>query len=509
MIKKILKKFGFEKQEAKVIEEKKPRRAPDSDYRQSRHFSTFDNVQNVQEKIDKYWSRNFKQPFAQSKYTMDAMDSADTLKRPMADDLVIPELQALWFASQTFIGYQLCALLSQNWLISKACLIPAKDATRNGYTISVSDGSDVSSEILNEIKRLDGLYKVNKNLIEFVQMGRVFGIRIAMFVVDVDDPDEYYKNPFNPDGIKPYTYKGISQIDPYWITPKLDSNAAADPADINFYEPTWWYINGRLVHRTHLIIFRTEEIADILKPTYFYGGVPVPQKIAERVYCAEKTANEAPMLTLTKRTDVIKTDTAKATADYPSFLARVQQWVHNRDNYGIKVVDIDEDIQQFDTGLADLDSVIMTQFQLVAAACNVPATKLLGTSPKGFNATGEHEEANYHEELQSIQEHDLTALLNRHHLMVLYSEIIPKYNVEPFNIEITWTELDAMTAKEQAEVNRTRAETGRILMETGAINSSEERARIIEDPDSGYNGLSEYDSDEDEEFSEFSIYRDE
>ena len=30
----------------------------------------------------------------------------------------------------------------------------------------------------------------------------------------------------------------------------------------------------------------------------------------------------------------------------------------------------------------------MTQYQLAASVANVPATKLLGTQPKGFNATG-------------------------------------------------------------------------------------------------------------------------
>ena len=61
------------------------------------------------------------------------------------------------------------------------------------------------------------------------------------------------------------------------------------------------------------------------------------------------------------------------------------EWAGLRDNYGVKVIDKDaEDLTQFDTGLADLDVTIMTQYQLVAAIAGVPATKLLGTTPKGF-----------------------------------------------------------------------------------------------------------------------------
>src|SRR5208283_727514 len=119
-------------------------------------------------------------------------------------------------------------------------------------------------------------------------------------------------------------------------------------------------------------------------------------------------------------------------ADQPGghgFTARMQQFVFNRDNYGVKFVGLEDGYERLDTSLADLDAVIMTQYQLVAAIANVPAVKLLGTSPKGFNTTGEFEEANYHEELSSIQSHDLTPLIERHHLLVIHSEIAPRFNI--------------------------------------------------------------------------------
>ena len=490
MIKKLLDKMGYAPKQ-KMVETAEPKRE-----RARQVFSTDDYKENIQTRIDELWDRTFKNPYlpavaldsAAADKPSFAMDNQLSVKAPYLGNMVIPELQVLWYASQSFIGYQLCSLLSQNWLISKACLMPAKDATRNGYEITVNDGVDVDPEILDQIRKLDETYRLNYNLIQFVQMGRVFGIRIAMFIVESDD-EEYYQKPFNPDGVMPGSYKGISQIDPYWITPQLDTEAAGNPASINFYEPTWWIINGKPVHRTHLVIFKTEEVSDILKPTYIFGGVPIPQKIAERVYAAERCANEAPLLTLTKRTDVVKADMAQATAEFPGFNERVQQWVYNRDNYGIKMLGLDEEMQQFDTSLADLDAVIMTQYQLVAAAANVPSVKLLGTSPKGFNTTGEFEEANYHEELESIQTHDLSPLIERHHLLLIRSEIAPKYKIKPFDTTVSWNKLDAMTAKEQVEVNKFKAEAGRFLIESGAISPEEERQRVIADPNSGYAGL--------------------
>jgi hypothetical protein len=456
-------------------------------------FFTTDNVNrhNMPMALDRAIERTFAldhMPKMGAKFNGIAMDQGPNLKSQFATNGVIPSAQLLWYASQSFIGYQFAAMLAQHWLISKCCLMPAKDATRNGYEITVNDGVEVDAKVLDAIREADVKYKINKNLIEFVQMGRVFGIRIAMFVVNSPDP-QYYEQPFNPDGITPGSYRGISQIDPYWISPELGPQAAGNPGAIDFYEPTWWRINAVKVHRTHLIIFRTEELPDILKPAYIYGGIPIPQKIYERVYCGERTANEAPMLALTKRTDVITCDVTKAIGQQAAFDMKMQMWAYNRDNYGVKTIGEDEKMEQFDTSLTDLDAVIMTQYQLVAAAANVPAVKLLGTPPKGFNSTGEFEEANYHEELQSIQTHDLSALLERHHLILIRSEIAPAFGIEPFATCVTWNPLDAMTAKELAELNKMKAETGASLINNGAIDPEDERQRVINDPDSGYSGV--------------------
>jgi uncharacterized protein len=422
------------------------------------------------------------------KFTMDAANTTN-VKIQANMQQAMPELLMMWYGVQGFIGYQACAIIFQHWLVRKACVMPAKDAIRNGYELTINDGTQVNEEIIDAIRNYDKEYRINNNLLEFLTMGRVFGIRVAMFKIDSDDPEFYFK-PFNIDGIKPGSYKGIVQIDPYWVTPQLDMEASGDPASMHFYEPTWWNVSGKLIHRTHLIIFRNGNLPDILKPTYMYGGMPVSQLIYEKVYNAERTGNELPLLTMTKRLYSLKTDIAEAIANQVEFTNRIQQAVYLRDNYGYHTIDLNEEIQQFETNLADADNVTMTLYQLVAAAANVPITKLLGTTPKGFNATGEYDEASYHEELKSIQVHDLTPFIERHHLLLINSEIAPRFGISPFSTTIEWKPLDEMTAKELADINKIKADTDIELIQGGAISPEETRQRLIQDPQSGYSGLS-------------------
>lgn len=399
---------------------------------------------------------------------------------------LVPFQQLDWYANQGFIGWQTAALLSQNWLIDKACTMPGDDAVRNGWDLSAPEGIDLDAEKLAYIKKLDKQLKIKQNCREFVKMGRIFGIRIALYLVDDID----YELPFNPDGVKPGSYKGIAQIDPYWIAPLMDRTAASNPAAKDFYEPTWWIINGKRIHKSHFAIMRNgDEVPDILKPAYLYGGIPTPQKIFERVYAAEKTANEAPMLAMSKRMTVMQLDLSQAAANSQEFTARMEFWASLQNNFGVKVIGEADTIQQFDTSLAEVDTTIMTQYQLVAAAANVPATKLLGTTPKGFNATGEYEESSYHEYLESIQENELQELVDGHYLRLVRSFIAPKFAMETFELDVVWKPVDSPTAAEQAELNSKKADTDSKLVAAGAIDGFDVRQRLINDPDSGYHGL--------------------
>jgi len=446
------------------------------------------------------------QPAFHGDFAMDdSSNGVASFKMYAAGNNSVSDAVVYWYASQGFIGAQLCGILAQNWLINKACAMPGDDAIRKGYNVVSVDGDELDPEAVKIINSYDRSFRLNWNMREFIRKGRIFGIRIAMFKVQSTD-QQYYEKPFNIDGITAGSYKGIVQVDPYWTAPMLDNASSSQPDTLHFYEPTWWLINGKKVHRSHLIIFRHAEPVDVLKPQYIYGGVPLTQQLMERVYAAERVSNEAPQLAMSKRTTVWLTDMEAVMSDSNAAISRLQQWAAYRDNYGVKLGDKEGDeFSQFDTSLADFDSLIMTQYQLVAAIAGVPATKLIGTTPKGFNSTGEYEEASYHELLESIQTHDLSPLAERHHALVIKSYVEPQLG-KKMEVETTlnWLPLDTPTAQELAATNLAKAQAGQVLITSGAISSEDERQRVATDKTSGYNeiGIMEEDRPEAEELAD-------
>jgi phage-related protein (TIGR01555 family) len=409
-------------------------------------------------------------------------DGTGMLKQGTQSEYTVPCGLQNWYASQGFIGYQACAIIAQNWLVDKACSMAGEDAARNGWVIKARGGEDLDEEEHEKIIQEDKKYKVKDNLIELNRFKNVFGIRVAIFKVKSDDP-LYYEKPFNIDGVTEGSYEGISQVDPYWMMPVMTSKGTGDPSSIGFYDPEFWVISGKKYHKSHLVIVRGPQPADILKPTYIFGGVALTQRIYERVYAAERTANESPLLALTKRTMAIHADLDKVMADQDGFMKRLMTWIRYRDNHGIKVLGREEALEQFDINLSDFDSIIMNQYQLVAAIARVPSTKLLGTSPKGFNATGEFEMVSYHEELESIQEHIMMPLLERHY------DILMRHLGLNTQVEVVCNPVDSITTQARTELNAKKAEMGERLINAGVISPDEERQRLKEDEHSGYNRL--------------------
>jgi len=395
----------------------------------------------------------------------------------------IPDSLMMWFGEQTFIGFQLCMVMSQHWLINAACEIPINDALRKGHEITDISGEDVETDTLNKLKAFNKKISINAKLKNFGKFARVFGYRIALFCVDSDDPD-YYEHPFNPDGITKGSYKGIAMPDPYYVAPQL---LKFDPASPDFYEPEFWLIQGKKYHRSHLVIFRHSEVAQLLKPVYLYGGISLCQQIFEKVYQAESASNEANRLLMTKRLLVRKGDVMSAMTDQLGFEEKMNFFRETRDNFGEQIIDETEEITQLDTALAEVAEIITQRYEQVAAVARMPTNKLMQTQLQGFAASGEAEEAIYNGMLETLQEDCFTEFLERH-----YTCAIRSLGIAPFEFEILWPPIDTITEKEQAEINQLKASTDAThVNNVGSLTGEDARTRLTTDKNSGYHGIKE------------------
>lgn len=391
-----------------------------------------------------------------------------------------------------FIGWQLCAVIAQNWAVQNACSVPAEDAARPGWENRFAEGTAAETEsgtdaadIPARLKELSlQKYGLVQALIRHAKNMKIFGVS---YLLPVFDGDYDYSKPYNPDGIQPGSFNGFKIIDPYWVMPQWGRQSMSNPASIHFYEPEFYCLpGGKNVHYTQILKAVNAEVPDILKPSYYFGGIPLTQMIYERVYAAEKVANEAPLMALTKRTSVLYTNLDDVLAN-PDVAARNLATITRfRDNQGIMLQDTEARYEQHDVSLADFDQLISMQYQLVAAVAKIPAEKLFKTPISGLGQTGAYAEHDYKQELQSLQERVYIPVVNRANEIIMRSDI-----GSDAALTAAFCPVDMPTEKEKAEIQEIKARINVNYLSSGLITPEEARDALRNDKDSGYSGLTD------------------
>ena len=367
--------------------------------------------------------------------TMDFFDSSAAVGNNFGTG--VSDTHIRWFGSHSFIGYQTCAIFAQHWLIDNACQIPVDDSLRKGWKITKNDGEEIDTKTLATITQLDKRFNIQNKARDFAKFGRVYGVRVAVFNVDSPDKD-YYELPFNPDGVKPGSYKGITMNDPYYTIPLLTQDSQ-NPNSSNFYEPEFWVIGGKKYHKSHCVVFRHSEVPQILKPSYIYGGISLTQQIFEAAYNAEVTSGEIPQLVQNMRTYIYKMDLSQVAADPIGFEERLGTISEVRNNHGIQAIGLGDELTQIQTTLTGLDEIVIGRYQICAAVAQMPLAKLMKTDLTGGLVKGGGEESIYHETLESLQA-KILPFMERHYQLLSISE-----QLTDNGIDVVFNKLDAMT----------------------------------------------------------------
>lgn len=408
------------------------------------------------------------------------------LNPDLRDNILGSEIVLSHFGKNSFIGFPLCAILGQDWIINKACTIPAQDALVAGYNINVKD-ADLEKTDVDNIEKLKNYtfnnnYNINDTLMKFAHNKRLYGQALCIPIIDECD----MSLPFNIDAVGAGCYHGLKVIDPIFSMPILDIDSATNPLSNRFYKPTFFRVGNQDIHYSWFIFNTLNEVSDTLKPTYYYGGVPLPQLIYKQVYGAERTADEAPMLMMSKRLNYMDGNLNAFLFEQSKLEKTLKMFSWLRNNWGVLLKKPDQTIGQIDTSLTDVDTVTMLSFQIVSATAGIPSSRLLETSPKGWQSSGSYEDEQYKRLLMTVQGLDFEPLLNLHYRLLSKS-----YLGKDYNFECKFEALQQPTPKELAEINEINSRTDSTYINAGVISADEVRNKIRDDNKTQYTTLSE------------------
>ncbi len=222
------------------------------------------------------------------------------------------------------------------------------------------------------------------------------------------------------------------------------------------------------IHPSRLVVFNgaAQPDEEIVTTTYAGWGDSVLLSVVEAIKQADGTAANIASLVFEAKVNVIRIPDFMQNVGDERYRAKIlERYTLAATGKGINgdlLLDKEEEFEQKTASFATLPDVLMSFMQLVSGAADIPATRLLGQSPAGMNATGESDLRNYYDRLQAMQSVEMTPAMGRLDECIIRSALGSR---DP-DIYYEWAPLWGMSEKEKADVFKTKADAARALAGT-------------------------------------------
>jgi len=372
---------------------------------------------------------------------------------------------------QTFFGmnniggnYQEAANIYEGWLGRRIVDLPVKESLKKGYDFFCPSWEP------EKIKLLEAYcnhLNLNNTLASALKSERIFGGSIIIGITDAtwgamrnpipdflpsktllclrmfDAWQAYaamvnFMNPIAKDFLYPINYT----IGSAGLTAFKQGNGHSD------------FLTGAIVDRSRVERFEGEDLPWYERQRNLYWG----QSILNSAYGAIRNAgivdNSIASLIFRASVPVFQVeDLINIVADEESrqsFLQRMNLLNYQMSNNNMAIIDKNELLNNLELGsLANLDSILERFYVTVSSATGIPVTKLVGTSAKGLDATGEGDMNNYYDMLEEYQ----STRIKPHLMSILKHWIIPSFFDElmPEDFDVIFPPIERETQKMKQE----------------------------------------------------------
>ncbi len=222
------------------------------------------------------------------------------------------------------------------------------------------------------------------------------------------------------------------------------------------------------IHPSRLVVFNgaAQPDEEIVTTTYAGWGDSVLLSVVEAIKQADGTAANIASLVFEAKVNVIRIPDFMQNVGDERYRAKIlERYTLAATAKGINgdlLLDKEEEFEQKTASFATLPDVLMSFMQLVSGAADIPATRLLGQSPAGMNATGESDLRNYYDRLQAMQSVEMTPAMGRLDECIIRSALGSRHP----DIYYEWAPLWGMSEKEKADVFKTKSDAARALAGT-------------------------------------------
>lgn len=374
------------------------------------------------------------------------------------------------FILQRF-NYHELASMANDTFINNAISIISYDMLSHGYKINISC-ENLESEHINKIKEeLENKiikFDLNSILENLIKNSLIYGGAFLFININEDGKCDGLEIPINlsSEYTKDRDLKNFIVVTPDVCSAKeVNTN---NPLEKDYMKPSEWHISGYGgVSSTRLHDLSFFSIANTIKPLFNYLGISLTQLMQPYTSNAETVREAIAELMLRFRTDYITTSSENISNE--EYLARIKFNNFSKNNLSTLLLSENETLNQVTTSLSGFDNIISQAYELVVASSRIPATRLMGMSPRGFNATGESDLKHFYELIKQFQ-----AVLKP--ILIYCLQVILKFEMKQFEnltLDIEFNSLGHLSEKEKVEISNLKSDYFLKLQDNQVITDNE------------------------------------
>ena len=364
---------------------------------------------------------------------------------------------------------ELSQLYSSTAIARKVVDIIPGDMTREWRSLEDSglDANQIERFELEET-RLDIRRKVRRAL----KFARLHGGALLIPIIENGDPD--LRQPININSVKKGMFRGLNVVEAEFAP--AAGVITQDPTSPNYLMPEFYSITGATnTQLPHSRVIRFDGLE--LPRREFMANRWWHQSVLDSVYNdlsnAILTSNSIAGLMHEINLDIVSVkglSNALATGQESQIKKRFETMAFIKSMYHMTVMDADEEFNSRTAPAAGLGDLIDKFYGILSAVSGVPATRFMGESPGGLNATGTSDLKNYYDEIKDKQVCELGPALSKIDELVsrsIWGE--PNEDVHSY----TWNPLEQESQLERATREFTDAQRDQIYLQNGVITEAQ------------------------------------
>ena len=366
------------------------------------------------------------------------------------------------FGFRTLDDAELEAMYRGDWVARKAVDIPVNDMLRPWRSWQAS------ADQITAIEAAEKRHDVRRKIARALRWARLYG-GAAIIIGDGSPNPEL---PLAPETIKKGGLKYLTVLPRRNVT---TTDIELDPANPYFGEPKSYQISGVTgtivtIHPSRVIRILGNEAPGIENEQARQGWADsVLQAIYDALHHVALASGAGAEMIHEAKLDIISVPDLGAMLSTPegtnSLTRRFQNANMLKSINNMLLLDQNEKYDRKQTSFAGVTDVVRMYLQIVAGATDIPATRLLGQTPGGLNASGDSDTRNYYDMLDG-QRHDVLRPILERLDPILWRD---QTGAIPADAWFEFGPLWQPTAQEKATTAKTKAETTKLYHDMGLI----------------------------------------